>query len=168
MNAVRNNELSKIGRLLNYLFHFSDISYQLVMEFTHYDGCRGIEIPDEAIVLYMRNSSSGSAPWIPLQQTYYISGSGSASGSDTNGMSSINGYSVSYSGRTSKTVTESVHICGDLLCDISEVQFRWLGSVEVSGVKTDVWALANVTANLIIGNKSMEIFRDTFGSDTLK
>ena len=65
-------------------------------------------------------------------------------------------------------MTESVHICGDLLCDISEVQFRWLGSVNVSQVKTDMWALANVSANLIIGNKSIEIFRDTFGSDTLK
>ena len=72
------------------------------------------------------------------------------------------------SGRTANTVTESVHICGDLLCDLSEVQFRWLGSVNVSQVKIDIWALANVSANLIIGNKSIEIFRDTFGSDTLK
>ena len=65
-------------------------------------------------------------------------------------------------------MTESVHICGDLLCDISEVQFRWLGSVKVAQVKTDMWALANVSANLVIGNNSIEIFRDTFGSDTLK
>ena len=130
------------------------------------EGCRGISGRSEGIILYiMRNSSSGSAPWIPLHTTYHISNSNN---NDTDSTSRINGYTVPISGRTANTVTESVHICGDLLCDISEVQFRWLGSVNVSQVKTDMWALANVSANLIIGNKSIEIFRDTFGSDTLK
>ena len=113
----------------------------------------------------MRNGSSGSAPWIPLQTNYRIQNSNN---NDTDDMFLINGYTVPVSGRKANTVTESVHICGDLLCDISEVQFRWLGSVNVSRVKTDMWALANVSANLSIGNKSIEIFRDTFGSDTLK
>ena len=113
----------------------------------------------------MRNNLSGGAPWIPLQRTYHISNS---SNSDTDYTFRINGYTVPITGRTANTVTESVHICGDLLCDLSEVQFRWLGSVNVREVKTDMWALANVSANLIIGNKSIEIFRDTFGSDTLK
>ena len=129
--------------------------------------CSGIESRSAGITLYMRNSSSGSAPWIPLQITYHNITSNSSS-SDTDNTSRINGYTVPISGRTANTVTESVHICGDLLCDISEVQFRWLGSVTVKEVKTDIWALANVSANLIIGNKSIEIFRDTFGSDTLK
>ena len=129
------------------------------------EGCRGIEGQREGIILYMRNSSSGSAPWIPLQRTYHISNSNN---DDTDHTFIINGYTVPVSGRTANTVTGSVHICGDLLCDITEVQFRWLGSVNVSQVKTDMWALANVSANLIIGNKSIAIFRDTFGSDTLK
>ena len=126
------------------------------------EGCGGIEGRREGIILYMRNSSSGGAPWIPLQTTYH------SSNNDTDDTFPINGYTVPISGRKANIVTESVHICGDLLCDISEVQFRWLGSVNVSRVKTDMWALANVSANLIIGNKSIEIFRDTFGSDTLK
>ena len=131
------------------------------MNFTEMGDCRGIQHENEGIIMYMR--SSGSAPWIPLQLTYYRS-----TGNNINGTFSTNGYTLPSSGRTANTVTESVHICGDLLCDISEVQFRWLGSVNVSRVKTDMWALANVSANLIIGNKSIEIFRDTFGSDTLK
>ena len=129
------------------------------------EGCRGIEGRREGIILYMRNSSSGSAPWIPLQRTYRISNSSNKNTDDT---FLINGYTVPVSGRKANTVTESVYICGDLLCDISEVQFRWLGSVNVKELKTEMWALANVSANLIIGNKSIEIFRDTFGSDTLK
>ena len=142
---------------------FSDISYQLILDFDTMEGCSGIRGRSESIILYMRNSSSGSAPWIPLQMTYH-------SNDDTNSTIRINGYTVPISGRTANTVIESVHICGDLLCDISdhEVQFRWLGSVNASEVKTEMWALANVSANLIIGNKSIEIFRDTFGSDTLK
>ena len=144
---------------------FSDISYQLILNFDPMEGCRRSEGQSEGIILYMRNSSSGSAPWIPLQMTYYIPGINTI---DTDDMFCINGYTVPISGRTANTVTESVHICGDLLCDISEVQFRWLGSVKVKEVKADMWALANVSANLIIGNKSIEIFRDTFGSDTLK
>ena len=128
------------------------------------EGCSGIEARNERIILYMRNSSSGDAPWIPLHTTYHISNYND----DTDDTFRINGYTVPIAGRTANTVTESVHICGDLLCDISEVQFRWLGSVYASQVKVDMWALANVSANLIIGNKSIEIFRDTFGSDTLK
>ena len=128
-------------------------------------GCGGIQGQNNGIILYMRNKSSGSAPWIPLQLTHHILND---SVIDRKGTFTINGYNFTTSGRTANTTTESVHICGDLLCDISEVQFRWLGSVKVAQVKTDMWALANVSANLIIGNKSIEIFRDTFGSDTLK
>ena len=149
-----------------YLYlNFSDISYQLILDFVRSEGCRGIDGPSEGVTLYMRNNLSGSAPWIPLLTTFHISNSNI---NDTDDTFLINGYTVPISGRTANTVTESVHICGDLLCDISEVQFRWLGSVSVSQVKIDIWALANVSANLIIGNKSIEIFRDTFGSDTLK
>ena len=125
--------------------------------------CDGLRNEDESIEFAVRTSSLSDAPWIPLQLHYYTTGG------DVESTSSIRGYSVPTSGRTADTVTGSVDICGDLLQDANEVQFRWMGTAifEKPGFN-NMWALANVTANLIVGNGRSEIFGDIFGGDTLK
>ena len=115
----------------------------------------------------MRTSSSSDAPWIPLQLTYDNTGDG---GGPSDGIATIRGYNVTAHLSEDKIVTESVHICGDLLHDVQEVQFRWMGTSKLDGgiVRGKMWALAKVTANLINEYESIPIFQDTFGSDTLK
>ena len=153
----------------NYIFS-SEISYQLVLdvESASDENCDGLnrdENEDESIEFAVRTSSLSDAPWIPLQLHYYTTGG------DVDSTSSIRGYSVPTSGRTADTVTGSVDICGDLLQDANEVQFRWMGTSFLdnnAAIRSDMWALANVAANLVIGDESVEIFRDNFGSDNLK
>ena len=116
----------------------------------------------------MRTSSSSDAPWIPLQLTYDDTGDG---GGPSDGIATIRGYNVTAHLSKDEIVTESVHICGDLLHDVQEVQFRWMATSEFEvdrRVSERMWALANVTASLINENESIPIFQDTFGSDTLK
>ena len=132
---------------------------------TNCDGLNRDENEDESVEFAVRTSSLSDAPWIPLQLHYYTTGG------DVDSTSSIRGYSVPTSGRTADIVTGSVDICGDLLQDANEVQFRWMGTGILDNnmpVRSDMWALANVAANLVVGNESIEIFQDTFGSDTLK
>ena len=144
------------------------MSYQLVLDVDSASdvNCDGLRNEDESIEFAVRTSSLSDAPWIPLQLHYYTTGG------DVDSTSSIRGYSVPTSGRTADTVTGSVDICGDLLQDANEVQFRWMGTAildNIMPVRSDMWALANVAANLIVGNgRIYEIFGDTFGSDTLK
>ena len=120
----------------------------------------------------MRTSSSSDAPWIPLQLTYQPHNNGS-DGGPSDGIATIRGYDINVTAHLSDSdeeniiVTESVHICGDLLHDVQEVQFRWMATSEV-GNRNRMWALANVTANLVIQSENTQIFQDTFGSDTLK
>ena len=106
------------------------------------------------------------ASWIPLQlNTYGIT-------IDVSSGIAIRGYNVSIHLSEDKIVTESVHICGDLLHDVQEVQFRWMATstytADNGNVRSEMWALANVTANLVIESEIIQIFQDTFGSDTLK
>ena len=116
----------------------------------------------------MRTSSSSDAPWIPLQLTYGDNGGGGPS----DGISTIRGYNVTAHLSGDKIVTESVHICGDLLHDVQEVQFRWMGTNRVGNsgrVRQRMWALANVTASLVIESEAIQILlNDTFGQNTLK
>ena len=124
---------------------------------------------NEAIEFAMRTSSSSDAPWIPLQLTYDDDTGGGGGPSD--GVAIIRGYNVTAHLSEDKIVTESVHICEDLLHDVQEVQFRWMATSEVNSngtVRKRMWALAKVTANLVIESESIPIFQDTFGSDTLK
>ena len=120
----------------------------------------------------MRTSSSSDAPWIPLQLTYQPHNNGS-DGGPSDGIATIRGYNINVTAHLSDSdednikVTESVHICGDMLHDVQEVQFRWMSTSEVVN-RSRIWALANVTANLVIQSESTQIFQDTFGSDTLK
>ena len=130
--------------------------------------CGGRTRFNEAIEFAMRTSSSSDAPWIPLQLTYDNTEDG---GGPSDGIATIRGYNVTAHLSEDEIVTESVHICGDLLLDAQEVQFRWMGTSEVgrSGRESErMWALANVTANLVTESESTQIFQDIFGSDTLK
>ena len=144
---------------------FSDVSYQLVLDASTCNSsdshCASYE-NNNIIEFAIRTNSSSDAPWIPLQLTIY----------DiyiTNQIliANIRGYNVTFFLREDKIVTESVYICGDLLHDVQEVQFRWMATSD-SGMCT--WALANVTANFVIESKSIQIIllQDTFSSATLK
>ena len=125
--------------------------------------CQGRIKFDEAIEFAMRTSSSSDAPWIPLHLTY---------DSDSNKkIATIRGYDVAAHKSGNEIVTESVHICGDLLHDVQEVQFRWMGTNHIGGsgrVRQRMWALANVTASLVIENETIKILDDTFGQNALK
>ena len=145
-----------------------DVSYQLVLNVNSSSDsqCGGRSRFNEAIEFAMRTSSSSDAPWIPLQLTYDDTG---GDGGPSDGIAIIRGYNVTAHLSDDEIVTESVHICGVLLQDVQEVQFRWMGTSEVDGrVSERMWALANVTASFINENESIPIFQDTFGSDTLK
>ena len=149
------------------------MSYQLVLEVSSSNdggcGTGGRSRFNEAIEFAMRTSSSSDAPWIPLQLTYDDDTGGGGGPSD--GVAIIRGYNVTAHLSEDKIVTESVHICGDLLHDVQEVQFRWMktSDVNISGRMSEgMWALAKVTAKLVIESETIQIFQDTFGSDTLK
>ena len=114
----------------------------------------------------MRTSSSSDAPWIPLQLTYDDTGGG---GGPSDGITTIRGYNVTAHLSEDKIVTESVHICGDLLHDVQEVQFRWMGTNDIGvRVRQKMWALANVIAILVIESETIQILNDTFGQNKLK
>ena len=142
--------------------------------------CGGSSRFNEAIEFAMRTSSSSDAPWIPLQLTYDDTGDG---GGPSDGIAIIRGYNVTAHLSEDKIVTESVHICGDLLHVVQEVQFRWMGTNYIEferegskwswrgsrAVRKRMWALANVTASLVIKSETTQIIlNDTFGQDTLK
>ena len=129
--------------------------------------CGGSSSFNEAIEFAMRTSSSSDAPWIPLRLTYDNT---SDDGEPRDGIATIRGYNVTAHLSGNEIVTESVHICGDLLHDVQEVQFRWMETSNLDNliVRRKMWALAKVTANLVIESESIQIFQDTFGSDTLK
>ena len=147
------------------------MSYQLVPDVTSSSDiqCGGSSGFHEGIEFAMRTSSSSDAPWIPLRLTYDDTDGG---GYPSDGViATIRGYNVHVTAHLSEDeiMTESVHICGDLLHDVQEVQFRWMGTIlNYQIVRRKMWALAKVTANLVIESESIPIFQDTFGSDTLK
>ena len=152
------------------------MSYQLFLEVSSSTAeCGGRVRFNEAIEFAMRTSSSSDAPWIPLMLTYQPFNDGS-DGGPSDGIATIRGYNVTTHftdvNDEDVIVTESVHICGDLLHDVQEVQFRWMSTSEVvnrnGNVRKRLWALANVTANLVNEGENIQIFQDTFGSDTLK
>ena len=148
------------------------MSYQLVLDVSSSSDsqCGGRSRFSEAIEFAMRTSSSSDAPWIPLQLTYDDT---SDDGGPSDGIATIRGYNVTaHLSSEDKIVTESVHICGDLLHDVQEVQFRWMGTNRVGDggrVRRRMWALANVTASLVIESEAIQILlNDTFGQNTLK
>ena len=158
------------------IFFSSEVSYQLFLDVNSSTAeCGGRLRFDEAIEFAMRTSSSSDAPWIPLLLTYQPSKNGS-DGGPNDGIATIRGYNVTAHfadvDDENVIVTESVHICGDMLHDVHEVQFRWMSTSEVVNsnlnVRKRIWALAYVTANLINESENTQIFQDTFGSDTLK
>lgn len=136
-----------------FCFILREVSYQLVVDGIS-DDCDGIESPDEAIEFALRTTSH----WIPLRITYGAEGG-----------TLVRGYTVQTTSRTSGLkVMVHVYICGDLLYNISEIQFRWMGTADLdseSKERDDVWALGNVTVNLIVENQTLKIFRDSFGTN---
>jgi hypothetical protein len=68
-------------------------------------------------------------------------------------------------------VTKQVIVCGDLL-NTQYVQFRWMSSAHLDDSPPlsvrDVWALSNVTANLVTENGTNSLFEDSFGDDVIE
>ena len=118
------------------------------------------EGPDEAIEFAMRTSSSSAAPWIPIRMDYYAD-------STIIGTTSTRGYTIQAVG--GGNAIRQVHICGDLLHNASEIQFRWMGSARAMGLdEGDIWALSSVNATLVVANEEVRIFEDSFGNANLK
>ena len=108
----------------------------------------------------MRTSSSSAAPWIPIRMDYYAN-------SDNIGTTSTRGYTVQTV--SSGNAIRQVHICGDLLRNASEIQFRWMGSARAMGMdKRDIWALSSVNATLVVAYEELRILEDSFGNEGLK
>ena len=135
------------------------VNYGLINQFEGpNDNCRGIE-DGEAIEFAMRNDTSGSGVWTPLQIL-----------AERQLTPVIRGYNLSDSViiRRSTTGAEqnTVYICGDIL-QTSEVQFRWMGSANFFRRPShDMWALTNVNVTLIDNNNTpINIFNDDFGCD---
>lgn len=159
------------------------------MEGTNRDRCDGILGEREAIEFAVRtNSSSDDAAWIPLRISFhddgsYAGGNGNGDGNDDSRSDSrnsdegisyariIRGYTVPTTAQLDSIVTEHVTICGDLLRDAREIQFRWMGTAELEGKereRSDIWALASVSATLFVANESETIIEDTFGRSNIK
>ena len=126
------------------------------------DNCQGID-SDEPIEFAMRNDTSGSGQWIPLQLL-----------AEQQLTPVVRGYDLSDSVivRTSTTGAEqnTVYICGDIL-RTTEVQFRWMASTYFIELRPsrDMWALTNVNVTLINNNNMpINIFNDDFGCDDTK
>ena len=143
----------------------SEISYQLHQRPTYRGasgGCLGLRGELEGIELAIRTSNVST--WTPLQLHYYDSES-NATSSEV-----IRGHSVAVSGNTLVSVTKQVYICGDLL-NTEDVQFRWMGTAHLDDdflSVHDVWALSNVTANVVTENGTNVLFEDFFGDDVLE
>ena len=143
------------------------MSYQLILEIPFVDDdrtrqrrCDGMEGPEEAIEFSMRTSSSSAAPWIPLRMDYYAD-------STIIGTNSTRGYTIQAVG--GGNAIRQVHICGDLLHNASEIQFRWMGSARaMDNDFGDIWALSSVNATLVAANKTLRIFEDSFGNEDIK
>lgn len=141
---------------------------------TNQDRCDGILGEREAIEFAVRTSSSSDFPWIPLRISYGIADSRKPSKGSNGGSShtrTVRGYTVPTVGRRASRVSEHVAVCGDVLRDASEIQLRWMGTAELKGKereRSDIWALASVTATLFVGNQTEKIFEDSFGSNSLK
>ena len=108
----------------------------------------------------MRTSSSSAAPWIPIRMDYYAD-------SIIIGTNFTRGYTIQAVG--GGNAIRQVHICGDLLHNANEIQFRWMGSARAIGNDMgDVWALSSVNATLVVANEELRIFEDSFGTEDLK
>ena len=151
-----------------YIICYSEVSYQLMLEIHFVDGvgdetrrnCDGTEGPDEAIEFAMRTSSSSAAPWIPIRMDYYAD-------STIIGTNSTRGYTIQAVGGGNGI--RQVYICGDLLRNASEIQFRWMGSARAMQIDMgDIWALSSVNATLVVANEELRIFEDSFGNANLK
>ena len=109
----------------------------------------------EAVEFAMRTTTSG--PWIPLRLTWRCRES---KGSYSISRENIRGYDVETHGMpsSSSNTQQQVTICGkDILPSHTKtVQFRWMNTVNEPGRK-DMWALFNVTADLI--NSSEDAIR---------
>ncbi len=137
------------------------MSYGLILGTNRTSGdCDGPENLQEAIEFAMRtNTSSVYGPWIPLRLTRRWPDEATSLLFGTSIFSDrIRGYDVEGHGVpvSSIAVAQQVTICGeDLLpANASEVQFRWMNTVSEPG-KSDMWAIFNVTADLITSNNDV-------------
>ena len=99
--------------------------------------CDVIEGLDEAIEFAIRINRNRK--WIPLRITFR---------NDTTNSSTelaVRGYTVPAFGRTEAIATEHVSICGERLCDVNTVQFRWMQTGHEKR-RNDIWAMALLEA----------------------
>ena len=141
------------------------MSYGLVLNAANApcDGPGGL---DEAVEFAMRitNTSGVYGPWIPLRLTWRWPNN---VGEYTISWENIRGYEVETHGVPLSLVGQQVAICGeDLLpANASEIQFRWMNSDSHTSRRRDMWAIFNVTADLINRNGDTLRILDTESSE---
>lgn len=111
---------------------FSEIEYKLILE-----------VEQEGIEFGIRNSTPINSPWVPLRISYYDNSTVGRSVS----VETIRGYNVTASASSSSILWEQLYICGDLLGNINNVQFRWIETADTA--LNDIRAVTNVTATLV-------------------
>ncbi len=161
--------------------------YGLVLNTNISIGCAGPETREEAVEFSMRTNTSGVyGPWIPLRLTWRWPDS--VGGNYTISRENVRGYEVESHGvppggnyedgaaigvprdyvdvAPLSMVAQHVTICGEdqLPANASEVQFRWMNTAEQPG-RFDMWAIFNVTADLITNNGGTFRILDTQSSE---
>ena len=158
-----------MGILNCFTINCSEMTYQLVLNVQGSDGtCAGLEPNNsaEAIEYAIRFDTSREGHWIPIILSYYDN-------AETNSMTSINivrGYQTPTVKEPSDKFIERVNVCGDALLS-GAVQFRWMGTADLDGFnrfRSDMWALAMVTAIYITANERVTLIQENFNTNTLK
>ncbi len=149
--------MHKLIYLTFMLFDFSDVPYRLVLDVNSSNdvNCDGILGLREGIEFAFR--VSGTFNWIPLRISFRTDTE------DTITEVDYGGYTVPAFGRRAAVVTENVSICGEMLCNATEIQFRWQQITYVEGSefrRTDLWSVDILKADLITKNGSTDLIQE--------
>ena len=147
----------------------SKIFYGLVLS-AAYPPCEGPEGREEAVEFAMRTNTFGVyGPWIPLRLSWRSRGVANISLVNVRGydVESFGVFKDGTNGIPLAMVVQQVTICGeDLLpANANKIQFRWMNSDIHASAFRDMWAIFNVTADLINRNGDTLRILDTESSE---
>ena len=148
---------------MNILCYYREASFRLILSDQHSMStqCDGVENLGEGVEFGMRTSDT--AQWIPLQVSFF------ETNKNPNSLPfrPFRGYNVSTDQTITGTMNVFVPICGELILNASEIQFRWMATTKVVN-SADTWALGNVHAVLVQKDRNITLFEDSFGRNKLK
>ena len=129
-------------------------------------GCSALQGSEETVEFAMRDVTH-DGPWVPFSRTCYLCDSDNM-GTDKR---PIRGYNIPTFSATQLAADHLFTICGDLLADVEEVQFRWKGVATPGDLALhSVWAVSYVVAEYFSlgAETSTVLFEDVFNNAELK